>query len=161
MTIFFTRLKVGYPGPLKGPVDFPESWKVYTICTNQYPGSSTTITDVNLLEHTDKYSARSAFKTLLGKAQTGLPLKDQYDEKKCHEVHSFEFNEETHTIYRIRAGDVRIYFCYLPPSKTIVLLKTEPKHKDKLNKKEKNELEIIASSVLQYSKPAQFESRVI
>ena len=161
MTIFFTRLKVGYPGPLKSLKDFPESWKVYTICTNKHVGSSTTIKDVNELETPDKVHARSAYTTLLGKAQTGQPLKDQYDEKKCHDVHSFEFNGSEHTIYRIRSGDIRIYFCYLPPQKTIVILKTKPKHKEKLSTSEKNELEAIAKNVLQYSSPTEFEKRVI
>lgn len=161
MTIFFTRLKVGYPGPQKALEDFPDSWKVYTICTNQYTGSSTTIADVKAMEEADKLQARSAYLTLLGKAQTGQPLDVLYDTKRCHDVYTFDFNNAPSTIYRIRAGDVRIYFCYLPPSKTIVLLKTKPKHKNELNKSEKNELETIARSVLQYSNPTHFESRVI
>lgn len=161
MEIFFTRLKVGHPEPLKALEDFPESWKVYTICTNRHIGSSTTFKDVSELEDGDKVHARSAYTTLLGKAQIGQPLKDQYDEKKCHEVHTFDFNHSPSTIYRIRSGNVRIYFCYLPPHKTIVILKTKPKHKDKLGKSEKNELEAIARNVLQYSNPTTFQLSVI
>lgn len=161
MEIFFTRLKFGHPKPLKALDDLPESWRVYTICIDRHIGSSTTFKDVSELESPDKIHARSAYTTLLGKAQNGFPLKDQYDEKKCHEVHSFDFNGIHSKIYRIRAGNIRIYFCYLPPHKTIVLLKTKPKHKKELCEKEKNELETIAKDVLQYSNPADFELRVI
>lgn len=161
MDLFFTRLKFGHPEPLKALIDQPQSWKVYTICTERNPRSSTTFKDVSELEASDKTHARSAYVSLLGKAQNGFPLKDQYDKKRCHEVHSFIFNRIEITIYRIRTGDVRIYFCYLPPHKTIVLLKTKPKHKNELCTKEKNELQAIAEHVLQYSNPEYFESRVI
>lgn len=161
MSLFFSRLKIGHPEPLKALEDFPESWKVYTICTDCHTGSSTTFKDVSELDALHKKLARSAYATLLGKAQTGQPLKDQYDEKKCHNVHAFDFNGALSTIYRIRAGDIRIYFCYLPPSKTIVILKTKSKHKDKLSKGDKNELETIARSVLQYSDPKHFALRQI
>ncbi len=73
MPIYFTRLKIGHPEPLKALEDFSNSWKVYTICTNQSSRSSTTFKDVSELEAVDKIHARSAYKTLLGKAQTDLP----------------------------------------------------------------------------------------
>lgn len=161
MELFFTRLRVGHPEPLKGLEDFPKSWKTYTICTERNRGSSTTLEDVRNLEASDKTHARSAYRTLLEKAQNGLPLPEQYDEKHCHEAHSFDFNGTVVKIYRIRSGDIRIYFCYLPPSKMIVLLKTEPKRKDRLSKSEKRELESITKAVLQYADPSDFELRVI
>ncbi len=167
MQLYFTRLKFGHPEPLKALEDFPESWKVYHICIGPHVGSSTTYRDVSELGDEDEVHAKKAYLTLLGKAQTGFPIKDQYDEKKCHDVHTFDLNkdlhkkQELHTIYRIRAGNIRVYFCYLPPNKTIVILKTRPKLKNELCQSEKNELEDIARSVLQYSNPAIFESRVI
>ena len=161
MPIYFTRLTVGYPGPLKKLEDFPDSWRVYTICKTPHIGSSTMIEDVRKLEKSEQTHARSAFITLLGKAQAGKPLKDQYDEKKCHEAHSFEFDGSPVKIYRIRSEDVRIYFCYLPPNKKIILLKIKPKRKNELSEHEKKQLEIIASDVLQYSDPTYFESRIV
>ncbi|MHB1656995.1 MAG: hypothetical protein ACYCSZ_11585 [Burkholderiales bacterium] len=160
MTIFFSRLKVGYPQPQKEPEDFVGSWKVYTILGARSRDACTTRKDVNELELEDRKKARSVFITLINRAQTGQPLSALYDAKQCHEAFSFDFNGSPFTIYRIRAANIRIYFCYLP-NKNIVILKTQPKRKNKLHDGEKGALENIARNVLQYSEPNNFMSRVI
>jgi hypothetical protein len=162
MSIYFTRLRVESPAPLKELEDWPGCWKVYTICANQSKNSSTTRKDVREMEVADAEKARSAYGNLLNRAYTGRPLETLYDEKQCHVVHKFDFNGSLFKIYRLRAGDIRVYFCYPPlGNKNIVLLKTQPKRNDNLSKGEKRELEGIARSVLQYSNLKDFMSRVI
>lgn len=160
MTIFFSRLKVGYPEPLKSLEDLPESWKIFTILSAPNRGACNTRKDVNELASEDKRKARLAFITLINRAQTGQPLSALYDKKRCHDAFSFYFNGSLFTIYRLRTADVRIYFCYLP-NKNIVILKTLSKRENKLSDGEESELENIARSVLQYSEPNNFMSRVI
>ena len=160
MPLHFSRLRVGYPDPPKELVDYPNSWKVYTICNDEHRGSCTTRRDVGLLEFEDRKKARSAFITLLNRAQTGQPFTALYDEKRCHEAFEFDYDGTPTKIFRLRTGDVRIYFCYLP-NKNIVLLSTKSKREDKLNSGEKSELEYIARSILQFSDPYNFTSRVI
>lgn len=160
MSVFFTRLKVGHPEPLRAPEDTEESWKVFTVCRDQNKASCSTRKDVSELERPDKEKARTAYVSLLNKAQAGQPFSAFYDEKQCHEAHTYNVNGAPFTIYRIRAGDIRIYFCYLPDKK-IILLKTRTKRKNDLSKGEKNELEKIANDVLQYLDSSKFMLRVI
>jgi len=160
MTIFFSRLRIGYPEPLKEPEDTAESWRVYTVCSSLRRGSCTTRKDVRELGVEDQKKARKAFIALINRAKTGQPLSELYDKKRCHEAFEINFNGKPIKIFRLRTADVRIYFCYLP-NKVIVLLKTLSKREDDLSDGEKTEIENIARSVLQYAEPNLFTQRVI
>jgi len=150
MAVFLTRLKVGHPAPiLTVPEDWPGCWKIYTICATENVNSCQTRADVNVLEKSDKKDARSSFHHFVNNANTGRPLQELYDEKQCHEAHTFMMDGHQEKILRIwGSGDIRMYFCYLP-GQIIVLLKTRPKRTDKLSKGEKLELEAIARQVLE------------
>jgi hypothetical protein len=166
MTTHFKRLKFGYPDPLKFPNDVEGSWKIYTVCNDSTVQSCTTREDVKRLQRQDQINARSTYVSFSNKAQTGLPLKDLYDEKKCHVAHEF-----THTmpalqvvkVFRIwGAGTIRVYFIYLPgPGKRIAILKTKTKRQDKLTEGEKLELENIAKTVLNCVDEHGFDAREI
>lgn len=163
MPVFFTRLKVGHPEPLKPPEDWEGSWRIYTVCTTSNPKSCTTRTDVSKLELKDKLAARQAYVTFTNRAQTGQNLKDLYDDKQCHEAHSFKLtahDDHEEKIFRIRSGVIRLYFLYLP-DRRIILLKTWPKRKDKLSQGEKLELEALARIVLDSVLTDGFELRKI
>lgn len=157
MSVFFTRLKVGWPGPLKAPEDWDGCWKIYTICTSRNSYSCTTRSDVRNLESTkDKRDARSSYHSFLSKAHTGLNFAELYDEKQCHEAHSFLFQTQVQNcprqevkIHRIwGAGAIRMYFLYLP-NKRVVLLKTWAKRKNKLSAGEESALEEIVKVVIE------------
>lgn len=160
---FFTRLKIGHPGPLVAPKDTPNSWKVYHICETSNCGSSTTFSDVAQLDSMDTKQARETFIHLSNSAQTGLALNKLYDEKKCHEAHSFIPNGASHEekIWRIwGSGAIRIYFIYLQDKK-IVILKTSPKRTSVLTKGEKKHLEDMAQMVLNCLAVHPFDEREI
>ena len=169
MNIFFTRLKVGWPKPLKVPEDWDGCWKVYTICTVNNTYSCTTRADVRSLGSAkDKEDARSSYHDLLAKAHTGLNFTHLYDEKKCHEAHSFLFQTQEQNcpnhevkIHRIwGTGVIRLYFLYLP-NKRVVLLKTWAKRKNKLSEGEELQLEGIVNQIIECLCAHPFESREI
>lgn len=164
MSIYFTRLKVGYPEPLKAPDDWDGGWKIYTVCKTQNPRSCTTRADVDLLCKSDKLVARNTYVSFLNKAHTGQPLSTLYDEKQCHETHSFKWkahDDREEKIYRIwGGGDIRVNFIYLP-ERRIILIKTWPKRKDKLTDGDKLLLEQLARAVLETFESYDFESRKI
>ncbi|NTV94844.1 MAG: hypothetical protein HGA75_05440 [Thiobacillus sp.] len=164
MEVYFTRLKVGWPEPQNAPEDWDGCWRVYTVCKTAKPSSSTTLADLRQLERKDMLDARVSYVSLLNKAHTGQPLSSLYDEKQCHETHSFKrklhdnFEEK---IFRIwGAGDIRINFIYLP-DRRIVILKTWPKRKDKLSTGDKELLETLAKEVLDTYENHDFDSREI
>ena len=51
-------------------------------------------------------------------------------------------------IWRIRQGDLRLYFIYFPPGKRLVLLNIWVKKQDKLTSSEKNALSDLAEKVM-------------
>lgn len=161
MTIHFTRLRVGYPDPLKHPPDQPGSWRVFVTCDGPSENFSTTRKDVNACaSQTDKSTMRSAFIAILAKAVTGLPFEALWDEKQCHEAHTFTRNHQEEKIFRIRSGSIRIYFIYLP-CKIILIIKSKAKRTDKLSSGEKKELADMVTDVLDAIDQSSFDARVI
>ncbi|MBI5435913.1 MAG: hypothetical protein HY937_02175 [Nitrosomonadales bacterium] len=159
--MFFTRLILPPDTGYKTPVDWNGCWKIYTICTAADKRTSTTNEDVKCLNQTDKKAALSSYVSFLNRANTGQVLTELYDEKQCHEAHSFKMNEEIVKIFRIwGTGVIRIYFLYLP-KKVILILKTWPKRKDKLSNGEKVQLEGIARQVLECLQTNSFSTRVL
>lgn len=146
------------------PEDWDGCWKVYTVCKTDRKASCTTRADVFHLEANDKKDARTSFVNLLNKAHTGQPLSALYDEKQCHETHSFKWkkhDENEEKVFRIwGTGDVRVNFIYLP-DKRIVILKTWSKRKDKLSSGEKELLEELAKDVLDTYEAHEFDEREI
>lgn len=159
MSCYFTRLRVGHPKPLTAPTDGPKSWKIYTICAERSSTSCLTRKDVAEIlskSQADGEAARKSYIDLLYKANTGRPLSDLYDEKKCHEAHSFKYENRDVKIFRIwGTGTIRIYFIYLEDRK-IILLKTKPKRTDSLTKGEKEEIERLAKKVMDFISNTEF-----
>lgn len=150
MAVYFTRLRVGYPDPLQDPPSHHNSWKVFTVCSEETKRSCSTRSDIatlRLKSDVDAEHARCAYQGLQKRAVIGLPLQLQYDKDTCHEAHSFKKNGHDHKIFRVRQGPIRVYFIYLN-DKCIVLLKTWTKRKDKLSAGEQLQLENIAELVL-------------
>jgi hypothetical protein len=161
MTIYFTRLRVGYPDPLKHPPDQPGSWRVFVMCNGPSEAHNTTRKDVNACESaSDKAAMRNAFIAILAKAVTGLPFDALWDDKQCHEAHTFIRNHQEEKIFRIRSGPIRVYFIYLP-EKIILIVKSKAKRTDKLSGGEKKELADIVESVLDTLDLSSFNSKVI
>lgn len=158
---YFTRLKVGYPDERNHPPDQPSSWKVFTLCSTVSAHSCLTIRDIQALaDEQDVSTARLLFRDLLNKASTGLDLTDLYDEKTCHEAHSFTHNHKDIKIFRIRRSAIRAYFIYYP-GKIIILIKTKTKRSDKLSKGDKDELETIAKMAIDQINSTGFHQRIV
>lgn len=167
MSVYFTRLVVGYPRPMTHPVDWEGCWKVYETCEEASLTSRMTLRDVRALNNpSDIQNARRTFVTLLEKAHTGEPLANLYDEKQCHEIHEFTYSRPEGQPHRIKiwriwgAGDIRVCFMYLP-NRRIVLLKTFAKRSQKLDSGQKIELEGLAIAVLKTVETRRFEECVI
>ena len=159
--IYFTRLKVGYPGERHPPEDVPGSWKIFTICHGPSPKACQTIKDVTQLSSVDDIKeARLLFIDLANKAKTGLNLSLLYDIKICHEAHSFTHGHKECKIFRIRRSGIRAYFVYFD-GKIIILIKTDSKRKQKLSVGEKKVLEDIAKSVIDRLSDDDFYSKVV
>lgn len=108
----------------------------------------------------DKTAMQSLFISLLAKANTGLPLESMFDDKKCHEAHSFTRNHQTERIFRVRGGPIRVYFIYLP-RKVILILRSQAKRSDKLSAGEEKALAHIAAAVLDTLDQHGFDARTI
>lgn len=161
MTVYFTRLRVGYPDPQQEPPNNPGSWKVFTVCADASKSSCTTRSDIALIkDEADLIHARAVYQNLQKRAAIGKPLKDQYDEKKCHEALSFLHNGHDHKIFRLRQGAIRVYFLYLN-EKRIILIKTWAKRKDKLSEGEEEILKNLGESVLSCVSMHDFKQREI
>lgn len=161
MALFFTRLVLPSSTGYVAPMDWDGCWKIYTICTAEVRNTCTTNADIRLLELVDKKAALSSYINFLNRAGTGQNLTALYDEKQCHEAHSFRMNGEAVKIFRIwGSGVIRIYFLYLP-DKVILILKTWPKRKDKLSDGEKSQLEDMARQALECLETNNFSTRVL
>lgn len=158
MSIYFKRLKVGHPKPLTCPPDWDGCWKIYTILDAL---GSRAVRDVQALKPPDDECARKTLTSFTNKAHTGQPLSDLYDNKQCHEAHSYtQANGHEVKIFRIwGTGKIRVYFIYLQ-DKNIVILKIEPKRVDTLSDGEKKVLADIAQEILTCVATYGFESRI-
>ncbi len=161
MQPYFTRVVLPLSTGYKAPDDWDGCWKIYTICPEADKATNTLNADLKHLEIVDRKSALTTYVSFLNKANTGQNLKDIYNEKQCHEAHSFKINGEAIKIFRIWGGGaIRIYFIYLP-NKIICILKTWPKRKDNLSKGEKLQLEELARQVLDCLRMNDFNARVV
>ena len=125
--------------------DSEESFKIYTLTDN---GKNTTLEDIKSLEINDKRFARTAFIKLFQNAATGEPFHKIFDGNQFHTGHEFDYHNNHIKILRLwLAGDIRIYFIFLPKH-TVVILKTLAKRKNDLNKAEKKELENITKKII-------------
>lgn len=142
---------VGWPEPLRRPVDRPESWKVYVVCVAERPGANTTMADVRALGSVaDKEAARNSYIKFLNRAQTGVNLSALYDEGECHVAFTYTREDGSiEKVWRIWGNSkTRLYFVYLP-DRRIVLLKTLAKRVDQLSEGEESEIRDIAEAVIQ------------
>lgn len=88
----------------------------------------------------DGKSALAALQKMFEVAKTGQPLESFYDKKECHVAHEFTQAGVSQKIWRIRKGDIRIYF-YYSGGKVVYLTAAMAKRKDKLSAGEIRQLE--------------------
>ena len=71
-----------------------------------------------------------------------------YNEKECHPILTIKIDGSEEKIWRIRQGELRLCFVYLPPEKRLILLRLFVKNDDTLKRKEKSSLKLLAEQVI-------------
>lgn len=150
MTInYIAFTSTGHPVSVNSFLITKNSWKVYLLCDTDFMNYCYFYDDVNNLKSDiDRNKIPVAMLNLGQACESGIPLKNLYNEKKCHEAITFSFNNKDIDIWRVRQGDIRIYFIYLPPTKRIVILGVRSKRKEDISEKDKKHFISLANTVL-------------
>jgi mRNA-degrading endonuclease RelE of RelBE toxin-antitoxin system len=139
----FAKLRTGYPGELDCSPDPPGAWAMYELCDREKRSSSLAHADVAaILSDKDTLHVRKTLVHFRESCKTGMDLAKLYEIESCHIAHTCKRgNPPVETqVWRIRGGDTRIYFMYLP-GKKIVILKLASKRTRKLSVGETTELD--------------------
>lgn len=131
-------------------VEHADAWKVYGVCRSQDLKSLLFLLRLQEEEWSqqDQKAAFGSLLKLLQRAQSGQPLKQLFDHRKCHYAVEFRRKNKDEKIWRLWvAGIVRLFFCY-GPDKTILVAWAMRKREDKLSEGEKSELVSVFSTVL-------------
>lgn len=140
----------GHPVSVNSFVITKNSWKVYLLCDTNFPNYCYFYDDAKSLKSDiDKNKVPVAMFNLGQACESGIPLKNVYNEKKCHEAITFTFENKDIDIWRIRQGHIRIYFIYLPPTKRIVILGMRAKRTGDISTKDKKHFKSLATAVLE------------
>lgn len=149
--MYLRRLKIkDFLKPEEDAATYPEmpnAYKVYCTSETEDPRDAVIIDWVKDLTKAERKVFQNSMSTLMKVANSGRPLQSHYDEKQCHEIHSFLHRGKMHHIWRIRAGDLRILFCY-GTDRIILLISTFPKHTDRLTNAQKLNAETINKNYL-------------
>ena len=137
----------GHPHGMTSFVSTPNSWKVYLLCQTSDVRSCYIFIDRVHLQAKDLGKFKTMLSQLGKHCESGIPLSTYYDEKSCHPAFSFTHNGKEEKVWRIRQGNLRLYFIYLPPEKRIVLLHIWVKNTDKISNAEQSSLQRLAESV--------------
>lgn len=150
----------GHPKPINTFRVTKNSWRIYLLCTTSNLSSCCIYLDATSLEKIYKSQYKTMMRVLGQHCESGKPLNLFYDKKGCHPILSIKIHGKEEKIWRIRQGDLRLCFVYLPPEKRIILLRLFVKKNDKLKSKESSSLELLAKQVLT-DDTSTFNRRVI
>ncbi|MGZ3821852.1 MAG: hypothetical protein ACXVB6_14755 [Mucilaginibacter sp.] len=133
-----------------------DSFKIYTLIEKtDVEIKNCTFEDINNLKLNDRRDARTTFIKFFKHAINGPPLEKTFDDKQCHIAHDFSYEQKSIKILRLRlSGDIRVYFLY-GPNRSIFVLKTIAKRKQKLNKSEILDLETNVKKIIDCAKNNQ------
>jgi phage-related protein len=130
----------------KSPPDSPDAFKVYAVVENNI--KHRIFDDLRALNVEDKKHARKALIKLFKNAENGPPLEKCFDAAQCHTIHEFHYQHTKIKIWRLwLSGVIRICFIYLPGNR-IVVLSLFAKRQDKITNSQKEELEGLATQLL-------------
>ena len=127
---------------------------LYTLCGDGTNGKEYVPKDFQeLTDDVDRRHAVNGLNKLKTAWETGQPLEEIFDIKKCHEALTFKDDYGlSHKILRLRESTVRIYFIYppQPPANAVLAIKVSTKYTQSLKASEKKELAKIAKLVLKH-----------
>ena len=137
---------LGAPEP--EPTASPNSWYLASRCADAQSQTCDLLEQIlQLPSRIDQKAALQSVHKLIKVAALGLPLQNFYDEKQCHEIHSFDYLGKERRIWRIRQGDVRLLFVY-SANRLIYLPLVITKRKDKLSASDKAHIEATVKPFL-------------
>ena len=149
MTLYYKHFTAtSHPKGMTSFVITNNSWKVYLLCETNDVRSCYIFIDRTNLQVKDLSKFKTMFRQLGKHCESGMPLTNYYDENDCHYPFTFKYKGKEEKVWRIRQGNLRLYFVYLPPEKRIILLHVWVKHTDDLSKSEKSSLQKLAKSVI-------------
>ena len=163
---FHPIIAYGYPEPIFIHERSENAWKIYMICLAQTEKSSLIYKDRLDIEKIYHSAINNLFSTLLINTSSGQDLSVHYHkEGDIHPALSVSYKDfkgasKKQTVFRIRQGDLRLYFIYRS-KRTIILLKLMVKHTDDLTDSKKNYLSKLASIVLKMKDPDDIENRIL
>lgn len=130
---------LGAPEP--EPIASPNAWFLASRCTDDKSQTCDLLEQIlQMPSRSDQKAALQSVHKLIKVAANGLPLQNFYDEKQCHEIHSFLYMGKERRVWRIRQGDVRLLFVY-SANRLIYLPLVISKRKDKLSVSDKAQIE--------------------
>ena len=137
----------GHPKPVASFKVTEKSWKIFT-----YHSQLSDFYELaKNLEKKEKIQAQTMLMQLGQRCESGQPLENMYDSKKLHDSCIFQLiianTQKEDKIYRIRHGNLRLYFIYYSPRKEIILLTILIKKEKKLPKSVEVHLKNLASSI--------------
>lgn len=149
MSLHYKQFKAtGHPKPVSTFKITDNSWRIYLLCTSSGLSSCCIFDDARSLEQRYLSQYKNMMMMLGQRCESGKSLDIFYDKKGCHPILNIKIHDKEEKIWRIRQGDLRLCFVYLPPEKRIILLRLFVKKSDKLKSKERSSLESLAKQVL-------------
>ena len=149
MLLYYKPFKAtGHPKGMTVFTVTKNSWRIYLLCSSANLGDCYIYNDANSLQSAYKSQYKNMMKVLAQNCESGKPLSVFYDKKKCHPISTVNIEGVEEKIWRIRQGDLRLCFVYLPPEKRIIILTLLVKKSDKLKPSEEQALQFLAKSVL-------------
>lgn len=166
MTIYFFPINAhGYPDPIIVHRSL-NAWKIYMICLKPLEKASLIYQDRRAIDKRYHNTIEDLFAGLLRATDSGQPLSAHYHKKgDLHPAFTITYTNHENIskqikIYRVRQGDIRLYFIYRSEN-TIILLKMLVKLEKTLPASEQNKIEKLAKLVLRLKDPENINQRLI
>ena len=141
----------------------PNSWRIYLISETNNKSSCHFYRDASLIREeypSEGKKIKTMVRVLGQKCESGKPLKDLYEEKACHPIHTFDLDGVEIKVWRIRSGKLRLCFIYGSVEKSIIVLRLLYKPKDKITSEEKLSLENLAKKAIK-DDVSSFDQRLL
>lgn len=127
--------------PKSEPAPNDKSRELYAKCNERSADTCDLFQQIAGMATKDQKAAMAALHKLVEVAASGQPVTDFYDNKQCHEMHTFNYLGKERTVWRIWKGNVvRITF-YYGEGRAILLTHAFAKYENKLTTAQKKMLE--------------------
>lgn len=130
------------------PHQEPDAWDLLSVSDEALEDDDLFQQIRELKSRNDQKNALASLHKLVQVAATGHPISGYYDKKECHETHHFKYQGKTRKIWRIRKGDIRLFF-YYGKHRLILLPAVFAKRSDKLTAAQCQKLEAVTKAFIE------------